>query len=216
MNSSSQIGHVFENPLNDERVTVLVGPREHPDKVLVADVAIEPGSEVDAHIHPDARERFVVMEGRIGFAVDGDEIVLGPGGRAEVPAGAVHRWWVDGDESARMLVEVTPGERFAEFAGTLFGLIRRDGAMPGLLQMAVIVNAYRDTAAMAGPPQFIQRPMLAVLAAIGRLRGLKAYYPEFEEPVEVVEPAADALALVGHDGYLRWAGDREKALLRTA
>lgn len=58
------------------------------------------------------------------------------------PPGVVHDWWQVGDEDAQALVEVSPGVRFVEVVGTMFGLAR-DGkvnakGMPGPLQLAVM------------------------------------------------------------------------------
>jgi hypothetical protein len=71
---------------------------------------------------PTLTERFHVLEGSVGFMIAENERVLGPGDRAEVPAGTVHNWWQLGDREAEVVVEVDPGGRFVEMVGTMFGL----------------------------------------------------------------------------------------------
>ena len=52
----SRRGQVFENPVTGERAVVLTDPLEHPERVLVAHLYVEPGGRVAvAHRHPVAR-----------------------------------------------------------------------------------------------------------------------------------------------------------------
>lgn len=56
-----------------------------------------PGTEFPPHTH-DADKIDAVVSGRFRLSVEGEEIVLGPGDRAAVPAGAEHTAEVVGDE----------------------------------------------------------------------------------------------------------------------
>lgn len=94
--------------MTGERAVTLTDPREHPDEVLVAHLFVAPGGRVAApHWHPSVEERFLIMAGQVGFLIDRQEMVLGPGEGATVPAGTVHDWWQVGDEEAEALVEVS-------------------------------------------------------------------------------------------------------------
>jgi quercetin dioxygenase-like cupin family protein len=203
-------GQVLENPATGERVVILTDPVAHPERVLVAHLFVTPGGRVAAeHFHPTLTERFHVIRGHVGFLIDGDQRVLGPGDSARVPPDTRHDWWQVGNETAEVVVEVDPGDRFAEMISTLFGLAR-DGkvnrrGLPGLLQLAVIANAYRDVIVIASPPPVVQRPLFLLLASIGHTSGLKPVYPEYLTSDEVVEPAPEALALLAEDGRLRSA-----------
>ena len=112
-----------------------------------------------------------------------------------------------GDDEAQALVEVNPGRRFIEIVGTLFGLAR-DGkvspeGMPGPLQLATMGHEYRDVVVFTEPPPLVQRIVSPPLAALGRLRGYKPFYPEYIEPTERAEPDPAALAELTEDGRLR-------------
>jgi quercetin dioxygenase-like cupin family protein len=201
-------GEVFENPTTGERVVILTDPNEHPDRVLVAHLFVLPGGRVAAeHFHPTLTERFQVIRGQVGFMIDGHERVLATGESARVPPGVRHDWWQVGAETAEVIVEVAPGDRFVEMVGTLFGLAR-DGkvnpkGLPSLLQLAVTANAYRDVMVITSPPPWLQRPLFFVLAQIGHTGGLKPCYQQYLTSDEVVEPAREALALLTEDGRLR-------------
>jgi quercetin dioxygenase-like cupin family protein len=211
----SRHGQVFDNPVTAERAVIITDPLEHPQGVLVVELHVEPGGRVaGAHRHPGVVERFRVLRGEVNFLIDGREVVLGPGGSAEVPAGVVHDWWQVGAEEAVVVGEIDPGTRFTEMVGTFYGLAR-DGrvdskGIPHPLQLALSARDYSDTMVMEKPPLWVQRLAFGVLAPIARARGLKPTYPEYLVSDVVVEPDPAALALVGADGRLRLAANTSK------
>ncbi len=204
----SRRGQVIENPVTGERAINLTDPEVHPERVLVAQLHVEPGGRVAAaHRHPVITERFHVLSGEVGFLLGDREETLGAGGEAEVPAGTLHDWWQVGEEPAEVVVEVDPGDRFVEMVGTLFGLAR-DGkvdsrGLPHPLQLAVTVHAYRDVMVLASPPVWVQSVAFGILAPIGRALGRKPSYPEYLTSDVVVEPDPAALALLDESGRLR-------------
>ena len=60
-------------------------------------------------------------------------------------------------------------------------LVSAHKGAPAPLQMAVILEEYRDVLELVGPPRWLQRPAIPVLARIGRARGLRAQYPHHDE-----------------------------------
>jgi hypothetical protein len=83
----------------------------------------------------------------VGFLIGKEERRLDTGAQAEVPPHTLHDWWQVGDQDARVMVEVNPGDRFVEMVGTMFGLARdgkvNERGIPHLLQLAVTARAYR-------------------------------------------------------------------------
>lgn len=203
-------GQVFANPVTGERAVILTDPRDHRDRVLASHLYVTPGGRVAvAHRHPTITERFHVIAGRVGFLIGKEKRELGPGEGAEVPPGTLHDWWQVGEDTAEVVVEVAPGDRFVEMVGTFFGLAR-DGkcdakGVPRPPQLAVSARGYRDVMEVASPPPAVQALLFGPMAAIGRARGLKPSYERYLESDEVVEPDPRALALVGEDGRLRSA-----------
>jgi quercetin dioxygenase-like cupin family protein len=201
-------GQVFANPVTGERAVVLTDPEDHQDRVLVSHLFVAPGGRVAvAHRHPSITERFHVIAGRVGFLIGEEKRELGPGEQAEVPPGTLHDWWQVGDEVAEVVVEVTPGDRFVEMVGTMFGLAR-DGkcdakGLPRPLQLAVTARGYREVMEIASPPPPVQALVFGPLAALGRARGLEPCYQRYLTSEVVVDPDPRALALVGADGRLR-------------
>jgi quercetin dioxygenase-like cupin family protein len=204
----SHRGEVSENPVTGERVVTLTDPFEHPDQVLVAHLFVAPGGRVALkHRHPTITERFHVLHGKVGFLIGSEEHELGPGESAEVPPNTLHDWWQLGEETAEVVVEVAPGDRFVEMVGTFFGLAR-DGksdkkGVPRPLQLAVSATAYSDVMVVASPPPWVQKIVFGALAPIGRRRGLQPSYERYLTSDVVVEPSPEALELLDADGRLK-------------
>jgi mannose-6-phosphate isomerase-like protein (cupin superfamily) len=201
-------GEVFENPSTGEHVVVLSDPDEQADGVLVAQLTVRPGGRVvTAHFHPQIRERFRVIEGKVGFLLGEERKTLGAGESAEVPPGMIHDWWHVGESDAVVVVEVDPGARFKEMVGTMYGLAR-DGkvdkqGLPRPLQLAVTASAYRDVMVVTSPPPWAQRLIFSVLAPVGRMRGLEPKYDEYLRSSKTVEPDPRGLALLDEHGRLK-------------
>ncbi len=90
------------------------------------------GSGPPRHIHHDAEETFIVVEGRIRLWVAGETSELGPGEAVVVPRGTEHTFQVIGDGPCRKFVILTPGgfeEFFAEMAAGQFGIPEDMGAI---------------------------------------------------------------------------------------
>ena len=69
------------------------------------------------HRHLDDDEAWYVLEGRMGFCLDGEEFEVGPGGAALARAGVVHTYWNAGSEPARYVLVMTT--RIRELIATL-------------------------------------------------------------------------------------------------
>ena len=184
-----------------ERASVLISGEDSGGEVVRAELWAPPGARVSApHSHPQQSERFEVLEGRLGTR-SGDETGTAlPGDIVEVPPGRVHDWWTEGDEPARVIVEVRPAYRFVEAIMTGWGLAAagRTNAKgrPGLLQIALLAQEWDDTIAYASPPRWVQRVMARALGPIGRRRGLKGSYPELEERI-LIGRLGETLTLTG-------------------
>lgn len=197
---ASRVGWVNENPVTQERGTILIDPGDDPDGLFAGVVELGPEARVAGeHFHPAQHERFRVLSGSLTFKLEGVERTLTAGEIADIPAGAVHDWWNASGAPASALVWVDPGLRFLEMISTLFGLARtgrtNEKGMPDPLQLAVIATEFRDTVVFTSPPPLVQKLVLGPLAALGRARGRRAVYPELQEPLEVVVPDPELIDL---------------------
>ena len=193
---ASRAGELYENPVTGERGLIIAGDDDNPDAGIAVELTVAPGGAVvGEHVHSYIHETFEVLDGEVGFSLDGEESVGGPGTRVEIPVGARHDWWNAGDEKARVLVTVKPLGRFDLMIKTLFGLAR-DGktnskGMPNLLQLAVFAQEFRPEAEFTKPPPAVQKVLFALLSPIAKARGYRATYPEYDAPHGHVEVPDD-------------------------
>jgi len=174
---------VIENPVTKERGIVRRVPGD-AGSVLIADLYAAPGAAVAGeHVHPHSTECFTVVRGELRMRLAGEERAVEPGTRVVIPPGTPHDWWNAGTETAYVILEVDPGQRFEAMIRNLFGLARDgrtdDTGRPSLLQAALLAREFDDVIRFTSPPRAVQRPLFAALAPIARARGLKGSYDKY-------------------------------------
>lgn len=184
----NRTGNVYVNPVSRERAAVLESAADTGGERVRAELWAPPGAAVAfPHVHPKQSERFEVLEGRLGVRHGSRISTALPGDRVTIPAGDVHAWWTEGDEPARVLVEVRPAGRFEEAIVTSWGLAATGhttpSGRPGLLQLALLAEEWADTMRPASPPAWAQRLLSRTLGPLARARGLRGTHPELEERI---------------------------------
>jgi hypothetical protein len=106
---------------------------------LIFDQELLPGAFMGAHHHTDESQGAYVIGGSIGFYVDGEETVAGPGSYVVRPPGSVHALWNAGPDTAHMLEITSPAERYQEFI-LGFQRMRAENADPA--QLAAHAESY--------------------------------------------------------------------------
>jgi mannose-6-phosphate isomerase-like protein (cupin superfamily) len=167
-----------------EASIVIEAPADNPERRLVAELHLEPGAAVVLeHLHPAIHERFEVLEGQLGWRLDGREGIAGAGDSLDVPAGTWHDWWQIGDQKTVCRVTVSPGDRFSELIETLWGLAvdgRTDAAgKPGALQLFAISQEFSDVFVPRQPPPAVQKALLPALGWIANRRGYRGRYERY-------------------------------------
>jgi quercetin dioxygenase-like cupin family protein len=189
-------GEVYENPVTGERAVVRVGTDETAGTRLVVDLFVRPGGRAAEHYHPNIRERFTVVRGRVGISINGRQAIARTGQLIEVPEGRAHDWWNAGHDVAHVIVEIEPAARFEAAIRNGFGLAQ-DGktdstGMPNLLQLALFVREFDDVIRFTRPSRVIQRLLFAALTPIARLAGYRGSYPHYlTRPASEVVVVAD-------------------------
>jgi mannose-6-phosphate isomerase-like protein (cupin superfamily) len=178
-------GDSLENPVTGELGIVRKGPWEGEDPSLVAELHVQPGGAVAGeHIHHNLDERFTVKAGRIGFRLDGEESVAGPGESIEIARGSWHDWWnASDDEEAVAEVYVSDGTRFLLMIENLFGFARdghtNDKGLPDPLQLTMFATEFRDVIVFKRPPAAVQKLLFSALRPIAKARGYRGTYPQY-------------------------------------
>jgi quercetin dioxygenase-like cupin family protein len=183
-------GLVMQNPVaGEDRVVFTKTAQQTSGEVFELEVFIRAGAPgTPEMVHSLQDESFEILSGSLDFRIAGqEERRLTAGESLLIPKGTPHNWWNESDEEAHALVEITPALRSEEFFANLYGLCSEKGALPNLLQMAVLVDEHKDEGSyLTKPPLLVQKVVFGVLAPLGRLLGYRAHYPKYsgleEEP----------------------------------
>ena len=176
----TQSRDVFEIPHTGERFTFTKRPNDTNGRLLEIEFLVKQFFPT-AHIHVDLEERVEVLEGRARVRVGRKEWVAGPGETVVIPAGAAHGFRSEGEEMLRFRCEVEPPREMESLFETIFGLYRDGKAdkhgQPNLFQNAVLAHEHRGY--LAGPPIWLQKPLVAGLAFIAVRFGYRARYEKY-------------------------------------
>jgi quercetin dioxygenase-like cupin family protein len=126
------------------------------DGLGVFELTVPPGANVPPpHSHRHNEEFFYVVEGSIGYSVDGDARELGPGEWMSTPRGSVHAFRNTGTQTARALVVLTPdigAQYFRDVAEVV-----NAGGPPDRAKLLEVMSRYGLVAA-APPPAAASAP----------------------------------------------------------
>jgi quercetin dioxygenase-like cupin family protein len=176
--------HTIENGAGERLTFVRRVPGRRGDRLEVVNrVAV--GSGPPMHVHHFQDESLTVEEGVIGYQRLGEaERFAGPGETVTFPAGEAHRFWNAGDGELRCTGWIEPADNIEYFLTELYASTRRNGGRrPGLFDAAYLVRHFRSEFTMAEVPALVQRIVLPLQVAIGRMLGKYAKFADAPEPV---------------------------------
>ena len=90
-------------------------PAETMGKFCFVECLVPVGAGAPPNHHAGETESFYVIDGQIGFMIDGKEVLAGPGEHVAIPDGAVHAFQAVGDKPARVLIFNAPGNMHDRF-----------------------------------------------------------------------------------------------------
>ena len=172
-----QPGQTVENPVTGERFTFTHTAASTDGELLAFDFALRPGGSVPIpHVHPVQTERFEVTAGTMRFRVGLRTVIAEPGDVVEVEPGVMHSFANDGEDEARLRVEVRPAlameEMFADVVEMAeAGRMTRRGLPRNLLDLALLARTYDAEAHAPLLGVRLQRFLLAPLVWLARARG---------------------------------------------
>ncbi len=179
-------GAVIENPVIGDRIVFRRTTADTAGELLEFDLFARSGAAgPPEHVHPQATERFEVIQGVLRARVDGVEKSVEAGESLVVPPGTLHTWWNTGAAEVHVRVQLTPAGRNESFLETIYALAllgrTNSKGVPGFLQLSVFASSYFDTNHIVQPPLFVQRAVFGIIAPFARLLG---YRPDCAYPYE--------------------------------
>jgi quercetin dioxygenase-like cupin family protein len=124
------------------------------------------------HVHYGETEAGQVVAGTLSAVVDGRRIQIGAGEMATFPAGSVHRWWNDGDDTLVFEGVVKPVVDLDVYLQAVFEVLNSGSAeRPPLFYMAHVAWRHRRTQGLRIAPSWIQGIVLPAIVLIGTVLG---------------------------------------------
>ncbi len=124
------------------------------------------------HVHYEETEEGQVGAGTLSAVVDGRRIQVAAGERATFPAGSVHRWWNDGNDTLVFEGVVKPVVDFDVYLQAVFEVVNSGPAdRPPLFYMAHVVWRHRRTQGLRIAPRWIQAIVLPAIVLMGTVLG---------------------------------------------
>jgi mannose-6-phosphate isomerase-like protein (cupin superfamily) len=171
-------GRSWTNPRTGAWITWLPDGR---DGVLERVMKPHTG-KADAHVHLDYGESFEILDGTATIEVDGRTTTAGPGERVELSPGTPHRNpYNASDSDLRLRHRASPGGAFVGSFVSALGhhmendTVNEQGEFSDL-QLFVVLRGTRARSYRAGIPVALQKPVIALGALVGRMRGLRPSY----------------------------------------
>lgn len=176
--------HTIDNGAGERLTFLRRVPGPTGDRIEVAN-EVAPGSGPPMHVHHLQDERLTVVRGRMGYERPGEPAhFAGPGETVVFRRGEAHRFWNAGAEPLHCTGFVEPADNVEYFLGELFASARRSGgARPDPFDAAFLVRRYRSEFGILEIPAAVQRVVLPVVVAIGRLLGRYARFADAPAPV---------------------------------
>jgi mannose-6-phosphate isomerase-like protein (cupin superfamily) len=172
----------IEIPRTGEKFVFLKHPRDTNGELLEIEFFVRDFAQVAArpHIHTNTEERVEVIAGKARMRRGKEEQSVGPGETVVIPPGMVHFLRREGEEFLHFRLQFRPAQELETQFETLIGLHRNGKNFMHPLQLAVMAREH-DTY-LGGPPIWLQKPLIAVVASIGRLFGFRARYEKGSGP----------------------------------
>ena len=128
------------------------------------------------HVHYAETEEGRVIAGTLSAVLDGRRIQVKAGETARFPAGSVHRWWNDGDDTLVFEGIARPVVDLDRYLQAVFEVLNSGSAnRPPLFYIAHIAWRHRRTQAIRLAPTWIQALLFPAIVlvgtALGRYRG---------------------------------------------
>jgi quercetin dioxygenase-like cupin family protein len=174
-------GHVIENPLSGEQITIRRTAEDSGGSVLDWELLLAPGGRVpSSHAHPAQEEVFTVLTGRIRFRIGFRRVIAKPGDTVRIPPGTVHHFANAGRGPVRVSVQTSPALSMHELLVTAAALAQEQHAaarrLPRLLDLALFMRDFEREVRAPYVPAVLVRAVLTPIARLAQRQGLDSRY----------------------------------------
>jgi quercetin dioxygenase-like cupin family protein len=181
-----EVGHIIENPLSGEQITIRRTSADTGGAVLEWELLLAPGGRVPSgHAHPEQEEVFTVLAGQMRFRVGVRRVIANPGDTVRIQPGTVHHFANAGSRPARVSVRTSPALSMQELLETAAALAQdqQDAArrLPRPTDLALFMRDFEREVRAPYLPTALVRAVLTPVARLARRRGLDSRYRQLRQ-----------------------------------
>jgi quercetin dioxygenase-like cupin family protein len=180
--------HTIQNNMGEKLTFIRIEQDANGEKLIVENET-PPGVGPVMHTHFLQDEILTVVEGKIGYQIEGQEPRFAEVGETLIfKRGTPHRFWNAGDETLRCTGYIQPAHNVVYFLSSLFAAQNKTGSeRPEIFDGAYLLTRYRSEFDLSGMPGFVKKVVLPVTVAAGKLMNKYGHFAD--APPAVANPA---------------------------
>lgn len=181
--------HTIENCLGEKLIFKQVQPEPDGDRVIVENFVV-PGSGPIMHTHWLQDESLTVVNGKIGYQVEGQEKqYAGVGETVWFERGTPHRFWNAGEETLQCTGWIKPANSIVFYLSAIYDAQNKSGsARPEAFDAAYLMTRYASEYDNVEIPSFVKKVIIPLTYQLGRFLGKYQKFRNAPEPLK--RPAA--------------------------
>ncbi|HET6768922.1 MAG TPA: cupin domain-containing protein [Chitinophagaceae bacterium] len=176
--------HTIENCVGEKIIFHSIQQEPDGDRVIVENF-VTPGHGPVMHTHFLQEEELMVIKGRLGYQVWGQEGKYVNEGEAVLfKRGTAHRFWNAGNEILNCKGWIKPANTIVFFLTALYAAQNKSGkAQPEPFDAAYLMTRYGKEYDLPEIPGFVKKMIIPLTYMIGRLLGKYKKFEDAPEPV---------------------------------
>ncbi|XWW44921.1 cupin domain-containing protein [Fibrella sp. USSR17] len=176
--------HTIENCIGEKLIFRELRQEADGDRLIVENF-VAPGSGPPMHVHWLQDEGLTVINGRIGYQIQGQPEQFADVGETVVfKRGVAHRFWNAGTQTLQCIGWINPANSVVFFLSAIYAAQNKSGkAQPEPFDAAYLLTRYAAEFDMVDIPRFVRNVIIPITYHIGRLMGKYAHFENAPEPV---------------------------------
>ncbi|MVM41835.1 cupin domain-containing protein [Spirosoma sp. HMF3257] len=176
--------HTIENCIGEKLIFREVRHEADGDRVIVENF-VAPGSGPPMHVHWLQDEGLTVVNGRIGYQIQGQpEQFAGEGETVVFRRGVPHRFWNAGRQTLQCTGWINPANSVVFFLSAIYAAQNKSGkAQPETFDAAYLLTRYTTEFDMVEIPRFVRNVIIPITYQLGRLLGKYKHFEGAPEPL---------------------------------
>ncbi|MFL5808429.1 MAG: cupin domain-containing protein [Flavisolibacter sp.] len=164
--------HVIKNHMGEELIFHRIDMEGGEEKLIVENY-VAPNAGPIMHVHHMQDESLVVLHGKMGYQVRGEEPKFATvGQRVFFKRGTPHRFWNAGQDELNCYGWIKPANNIIFYLTALYNAMNESGTeRPEQFDAAYLLYRYRKEYEMPELPKFVKSVVIPATYTIGKITG---------------------------------------------